>query len=323
MQQLNYFWNRIADKIQELLLLGLSFFGIVGGKLDIIKLGEVGQAVYWICLGVLAVIILIEKLSGRKVSGIIGNVVDRLRILIAINKVEKMANDEQYLEKKYDKIKETVEGGMQKVSEKIETVSEKVKTKRGKNFMNFLKFNKRVIITLLIQIGMAVFMFIEFFMNLNELSLEQKIIATISYVVANLLVSWGIVGKGMVSTTTAELFEIIYKNYKIIKQQLSSELKETSKQFKQVQKEHKKQLKEQMRLAKLQEEQARVERKRKELEETIAKLKEKIEEFQNGTVESEAEQETDTTQETTANVAQTANTAQAFVKKINQNKINI
>lgn len=323
MQQLNYFWNRIADKIQELLLLGLSFFGIVGGKLDIIQLGEVGQAVYWICLGVLAVIILIEKLSGRKVSGIIGNVVDRLRILIAINKVEKMANDEQYLEKKYDKIKETVEGGMQKVSEKIETVSEKVKTKRGKNFMNFLKFNKRVIITLLIQIGMAVFMFIEFFMNLNELSLEQKIIAAISYVVANLLVSWGIVGKGMVSTTTAELFEVIYKNYKMIKQQLSSELKETSKQFKQVQKEHKKQLKEQMRLAKLQEEQARVERKRKELEETIAKLKEKIEEFQNGTIESEAERETDTTQETTANVAQTANTAQAFVKKINQNKINI
>lgn len=323
MQQLNYFWNRIADKIQELLLLGLSFFGIVGGKLDIIQLGEVGQAVYWICLGVLAVIILIEKLSGRKVSGIIGNVVDRLRILIAINKVEKMANDEQYLEKKYDKIKETVEGGMQKVSEKIETVSEKVKTKRGKNFMNFLKFNKRVIVTLLIQIGMAVFMFIEFFMNLNELSLEQKIIAAISYVVANLLVSWGIVGKGMVSTTTAELFEIIYKNYKIIKQQLSSELKETTKQFKQVQKEHKKQLKEQMRLAKLQEEQARVERKRKELEETIAKLKEKIEEFQNGTVESETEQETDTTQETTSNATQTANTAQAFVKKINQNKINI
>lgn len=323
MQQLNYFWNRIADKIQELLLLGLSFFGIVGGKLDIIQLGEVGQAVYWICLGVLAVIILIEKLSGRKVSGIIGNVVDRLRILIAINKVEKMANDEQYLEKKYDKIKETVEGGMQKVSEKIETVSEKVKTKRGKNFMNFLRFNKRVIITLLIQIGMAVFMFIEFFMNLNELSLEQKIIATISYVVANLLVSWGIVGKGMASTTTAELFEVIYKNYKIIKQQLSSELKETTKQFKQVQKEYKKQLKEQMRLAKLQEEQARVERKRKELEETIAKLKEKIEEFQNGTVESETEQETDTTQETTANAAQTANTAQAFVKKINQNKINI
>lgn len=323
MQQLNYFWNRIADKIQELLLLGLSFFGIVGGKLDIIQLGEVGQAVYWICLGVLAVIILIEKLSGRKVSGIIGNVVDRLRILIAINKVEKMANDEQYLEKKYDKIKETVEGGMHKVSEKIETVSEKVKTKRGKNFMNFLRFNKRVIITLLIQIGMAVFMFIEFFMNLNELSLEQKIIAAISYVVANLLVSWGIVGKGMVSTTTAELFEVIYKNYKMIKQQLSSELKETSKQFKQVQKEHKKQLKEQMRLAKLQEEQARVERKRKELEETIAKLKEKIEEFQNGTIESEAERETDTTQETTANVAQTANTAQAFVKKINQNKINI
>lgn len=323
MQQLNYFWNRIADKIQELLLLGLSFFGIVGGKLDIIQLGEVGQAVYWICLGVLAVIILIEKLSGRKVSGIIGNVVDRLRILIAINKVEKMANDEQYLEKKYDKIKETVEGGMQKVSEKIETVSEKVKTKRGKNFMNFLRFNKRVIITLLIQIGMAVFMFIEFFMNLNELSLEQKIIAAISYVVANLLVSWGIVGKGMVSTTTAELFEVIYKNYKMIKQQLSSELKETTKQFKQVQKEHKKQLKEQMRLAKLQEEQARVERKRKELEETIAKLKEKIEEFQNGTVELETEQETDTTKETTANVAQTANTAQAFVKKINQNKINI
>lgn len=323
MQQLNYFWNRIADKIQELLLLGLSFFGIVGGKLDIIQLGEVGQAVYWICLGVLAVIILIEKLSGRKVSGIIGNVVDRLRILIAINKVEKMANDEQYLEKKYDKIKETVEGGMHKVSEKIETVSEKVKTKRGKNFMNFLKFNKRVIVTLLIQIGMAVFMFIEFFMNLNGLSLEQKIIAAISYVVANLLVSWGIVGKGMVSTTTAELFEIIYKNYKIIKQQLSSELKETTKQFKQVQKEHKKQLKEQMRLAKLQEEQARVERKRKELEETIAKLKEKIEEFQNGTVESETEQETDTTQETTSNATQTANTAQAFVKKINQNKINI
>lgn len=323
MQQLNYFWNRIADKIQELLLLGLSFFGIVGGKLDIIKLGKVGQAVYWICLGVLAVIILIEKLSGRKVSGIIGNVVDRLRILIAINKVEKMANDEQYLEKKYDKIKETVEGGMHKVSEKIETVSEKVKTKRGKNFMNFLRFNKRVIITLLIQIGMAVFMFIEFFMNLNELSLEQKIIAAISYVVANLLVSWGIVGKGMVGTTTAELFEVIYKNYKIIKQQLSSELKETSKQFKQVQKEHKKQLKEQMRLAKLQEEQARVERKRKELEETIAKLKEKIEEFQNGTVESETEREIDTTQETTANAAQTANTAQAFVKKINQNKINI
>lgn len=313
MQQLNYFWNRITDKIQELLLLGLSFFGIVGGKLDIIKLGEVGQAVYWICLGVLAVIILIEKLSGRKVSGIIGNVVDRLRILIAINKVEKMANDEQYLEKKYDKIKETVEGGMQKVSEKIETVSEKVKTKRGKNFMNFLRFNKRVIVTLLIQIGMAVFMFIEFFMNLNELSLEQKIIAAISYVVANLLVSWGIVGKGMVSTTTAELFEVIYKNYKIIKQQLSSELEETTKQFKQVQKEYKKQLKEQMRLAKLQEEQARVERKRKELEETIAKLKEKIEEFQNGTVESE----------TTANATQTANTAQAFVKKINQNKINI